>query len=104
MPDSPEQIICELQQENKNLKKTLKEEGKKLEQKGRDLEQTVEELDLERSLWKSRDGDWDASKGAALHRLEVLDAIIRDGNKLRQATLVDVSKFRHMLERAEMFL
>ena len=76
MPDSPDQMIYTLQQENKNLKKILKKKEKKLQQKGRWLQQTVEKLDLERSLWKSRDGDWDASKGAVLHRLEVLDDII----------------------------
>ena len=58
----------------------------------------------ERSLWKSRDGGWDADKGPALHRLEVLDDIIRDGDKLRPATLADCNKFRYMLERAERFL
>ncbi len=104
MPDSPDQMIYTLQQENKNLKKILKEKEKKLQQKGRELQQTVERLDLERSLWKSRNGDWDASKGAVLHRLEVLDDIIRDGDKLRQATLADGPKFRYMLERAERFL
>ena len=76
MPDSPDQMIYTLQQENKNLKKILKKKEKKLQQKGRGLQQTVGKLDLERSLWKSRDGDWDASKGAVLHRLEVLDDII----------------------------
>ena len=43
MPDSPDQMIYTLQQENKNLKKILKEKEKK-------LQQTVERLDLERSL------------------------------------------------------
>ena len=104
MPDSPDQMIYTLQQENKNLKKILKEKEKKLQQKGRELQQTVEKLDLERSLWKSKDGDWDASKGAVLHRLEVLDDIIRDADKLRQSTLADGPKFRYMLERAERFL
>ena len=153
MPDSPDQMIYTLQQENKNLKKILKEKEKKLQQKGRELqqkgrelqqkgrelqqkgrelqqkgrelqqkgrelqqkgrelqqkgralEQKDRELDLERSLWKSRDGSWDAGKWSALHRLEVLDDIIRDGDKLRQATLADGPKFRYMLERAERFL
>ena len=111
MPDSPDQMIYTLQQENKNLKKILKEKEKKLQQKGRELqqkgralEQKDRELDLERSLWKSRDGSWDAGKWSALHRLEVLDDIIRDGDMLRQATLADGPKFRYMLERAERFL
>ena len=39
-----------------------------------------------------------------LHRLEVLDDIIRDADKLRQSTLADGPKFRYMLERAERFL
>ena len=114
MPDSPDQMIYTLQQENKSLKKILKEKEKKLQQKGRELqqkgrelqqkgrelqqkgralEQKDRELDLERSLWKSRDGSWDAGKWSALHRLEVLDDIIRDGDKLRQATLADGPKF-----------
>ena len=97
MPDSPDQMIYTLQQENKNLKKILKEKEKK-------LQQTVEKLDLERSLWKSRDGSWDAGKWSALHRLEVLDDIIRDADNLRQSTLADGPKFRYMLERAERFL
>ena len=83
MPDSPDQMIYTLQQENKNLKKILKEKEKKLQQKGRALEQKDRELDLERSLWKSRDGSWDAGKWSALHRLEVLDDIIRDADNLR---------------------
>ena len=76
MPDSPDQMIYTLQQENKNLKKILREKEKKLQQKGRELqqkgrelqqkgralEQKDRELDLERSLWKSRDGSWDAGK------------------------------------------
>ena len=41
MPDSPDQFIRKLQQENKNLKKILKQKDKKLERKD-------EELNLER--------------------------------------------------------
>ena len=58
----------------------------------------------ELSLWKSRDDGWDAGKGPALHRMEVPDDIIHDGDKLRPATLADCNKFRYMLERAERFL
>ena len=36
--------------------------------------------------------------------MEVLDDIIRDGDKLRPAMLADGDKFRYMLERAERFL
>ena len=36
MPDSPDQMIYTLQQENKSLKKILKEKEKKLQQKGRE--------------------------------------------------------------------
>ena len=122
MPDSPDQIIYKLQQENKSLKNILKQKDKKLEQKDKKLEQENkslkkilnqkdkkleqkdEELNLERGLWKSRDGGWNPGKGPALHRLEVLDDIIRDGDKLRQATLTDGEQFRYMLERAEVFL
>ena len=58
----------------------------------------------ERGLWKSRGDGWDAGKGPTLHQLEVLDDIIRDGNKLRPATPADGDKFRYRLERAERFL
>ena len=65
MPDSPDQIIRKLQQENKNLQKILKQKDKKLEQrdenlqkilkqKDKKLEQKDEELNLERQLWNSR--------------------------------------------------
>ena len=47
LPDSSDQTIRRLQQENKKLKKTLGQKGKELEQKN-------EELDLERGLWKTR--------------------------------------------------
>ena len=72
MPDSPDQIIRKLQQENKNLKKILKQKDEKLEQKDekleqkdenlkkilkqkdKKLEQKDEELNLERRLWKQQ--------------------------------------------------
>ena len=104
MPDSPDQIIRKLEQENKSLKKILNQKDKKLEQKDKKLEQKDGELNLERGLWKSRDDGWNPGKGPALHRLEVLDDIIRDGDKLRQATLADGEQFRYMLERAKVFL
>ena len=90
MPDSPDQIIYKLQQENKSLKNILKQKDKKLEQKDKKLEQENKslknilkqkdkkleqkdrELDLERGLWKSRDDGWNPGKGPALHLLEVL--------------------------------
>ena len=160
MPDSPDQIIRKLEQENKSLKKILNQKDKKLEQKDKKLEQKDKkleqkdkkleqkdkkleqkdkkleqkdkkleqkdkkleqkdkkleqkdkkleqkdgELNLERGLWKSRDDGWNPGKEPALHRLEVLDDIIRDGDKLRQATLADGEQFRYMLERAKVFL
>ena len=115
MPDSPDQIIYKLQQENKRLKNILKQKDKKLEQenkslknilkqKDKKLEQKDRELGLERGLWKSRDDGWNPGKGPALHLLEVLDDIIRDGDKLRHATLADGEQFRYMLERAKVFL
>ena len=61
MPDSSDQTIRRLQQENKKLKKTL--------------EQKSEELDLERGLWKTRHDiniPVDADRAALLHRLETL--------------------------------
>ena len=46
MPDSPDQIIRKLQQENNKIKKTLKQKDK--------------ELSLERRLWSSREAGWDS--------------------------------------------
>ena len=69
MPDSPDQIIRKLQQENKNLKKILKQKDEKPEQKG-------EELNLERRLWNSREAGWDSGASVDLHRIEVLDGAI----------------------------
>ena len=64
MPDSSDQIICKLQQENKKLKKPLKQKG--------------EELNLERRLRNSRETGWSPSTGADLHRIEVFDGSISD--------------------------
>ena len=74
MPDSPDQIIRKLQQENKNLKKILKQKDKKLEQKD-------EELNLERLLWNSREADWDSGASVDLYRIEVSDGVISDGSQ-----------------------
>ena len=132
MPDSPDQIMHRLEQENRSLKNILKQKDKKLEQKDKKLEQKDKkleqkdkkleqkdkkleqkdkkleqkdrELGLERGLWKSRNDGWNPGKGPALHLLEVLDGIIRDGDKLRHATLADGEQFRYMLERAKVFL
>ena len=92
MPDSPDQIIRKLQQENENLKKILKQKDKKLEQKD-------EELNLERRLWSSREAGWDPSTGADLHRIEVFDGIISDEFSLHSATLRSREEFRYILER-----
>ncbi len=99
MPDSPDQIIHRLEQENKNLKKILNQKDKKLEQKD-------EELSLERSLWKRRDGalSKDADKSAMLHRIEVFDEIIGSKTKLYRATLKDKEKFQFMLAYAKEFM
>ena len=97
MPDSPDQIMHRLEQENRSLKNILKQKDKKLEQKDR-------ELGLEHGLWKSRNDGWNPGKGPALHLLEVLDGIIRDGDKLRHVTLAGGEQFRYMLERAKVFL
>ena len=99
MPDSPDQIIHRLEQENRSLKKILNQKDKKLEQKDK-------ELNLERSLWKSRDGalSRDADKSAMLHRIEVFDGIIRNKAKLHHVTLADKEKFQYMLERTRLFL
>ena len=61
-------------------------------------------MGLERGLWKSRNDGWNPGKGPVLHLLEVLDGIIRDGDKLRHITLADGEQFRYMLERAKVFL
>ena len=81
MPDSPDQIIRKLQQENKNLQKILKQKDKKLEQKD-------EELNLERQLWNSRESGWDPSTSTDLHRIEVFDGVISDESSLHSATPV----------------
>ena len=80
MPDSPDQFIRKLQQENKNLKKILKQKDKKLEQKD-------EELNLEHLLWNSREADWDSGASVDLHRIEVFDGITSDESSLHSATL-----------------
>ena len=92
MPDSPDQIIRKLQQENKNLKKILKQKDKKLEQKD-------EELNLERQLWNSRESGWDPSTSTDLHRIEVFDGVISDESSLHSATLYSREEFRYILER-----
>ena len=78
MPDSPDQIIRNLQQENKNLKNTL---------------------DLERRLWNSRESGWDSNTSTDLHRIEVFDGIISDKSSLHSATLCSREEFQHILER-----
>ena len=92
MPDSPDQIIRKLQQENKNLKKILKQKDKKLEQKD-------EELNLERRLWNSREAGWDSGASVDLHRIEVFDGVISDESSLHSATLCSREEFRYILER-----
>ncbi len=110
-----EQKDKKLEQKDKTLKNILKQKDKKLEQKDKTLknilkqkdkklEQKDRELGLERGLWKSRNDGWNPGKGPALHLLEVLDGIIRDGDKLRHVTLADGEQFRYMLERAKVFL
>ena len=89
-----------LLKENKALKKARRALEAQIAFKESENQRLKHALAGELSLWKSRD----AGKGTALHRLEVFDDIIRDGDKLRPATLADCSKFRYMLERAERFL
>ena len=89
MPDSHDQIIYKLQQENKKLKKTLKQKD--------------EELNLERRLWNSRESGWDSGAGADLHRIEVFDGVISDESSLHSATLCSREEFRYILERAEAY-
>ena len=86
MPDSPDQIICKLQQENKKLKKTLKQKDK--------------ELNRERQLWNNRETGWDPSTSTDLHRIEVFDGVISDESSLHSATLCSREEFRYILERA----
>ena len=86
MPDSPDQIICKLQQENKKLKKTLKQKD--------------EELNRERQLWNNRETGWDPSTSTDLHRIEVFDGVISDESSLHSATLCSREEFRYILERA----
>ena len=74
MPDSPDQIMHRLEQENRSLKNILKQKDKKLEQKDKTLknilkqkdkklEQKDRELGLERGLWKSRNDGWTPARG-----------------------------------------
>ena len=98
-------------EENRALKKANREIAKnrraleaQIAFKDSEIQRLGHALAGKLSLWKSRDDGWDAGKGPALHRLEVLDDIIHDGDKLRPATLADCNKFRYMLERAERFL
>ena len=97
MPDSPDQIIRKLQQENKNLKKILKQKDKKLEQKDENLKKILkqkdEELNLERQLWNSRESGWDPSTSTDLHRIEVFDGVISDESSLHSATLCSREEF-----------
>ena len=86
MPDSPDQIIRKLQQENNKPKKTLKQKDK--------------ELILERHLWSSRESGWDPSDGTDLHRIEVFDGVISDESSLHSATLCSREEFQYVLERA----
>ena len=86
MPDSPDQIIRKLQQENKNLKKILKQKDEKLEQKD-------EGLNRERRLWNSRESGWDPSTSTDLHRIEVFDGIISGESSLHSATLCSREEF-----------
>ena len=86
MPDSPDQIICKLQQENKKLKKTLKQKD--------------EELNRERQLWNNRETGWDPSTSTGLHRIEVFDGVISDESSLHSATLCGREEFRYILEQA----
>ena len=92
MPDSPDQIIRRLEQENKNLKKSLNQKDG--------------ELNLERGLWKSRDGasGKDADVNGMLHRIEVFDEIIGSKIKIYRATLKDGEKFQFILERAKEYM
>ena len=101
MPDSPDQIIRKLQQENKNLKKILKQKDKKLEQKDENLKKILkqkdEELNLERQLWNSRESGWDPSTSTDLHRIEVFDGVISDES--RHSATCSREEFRYILER-----
>jgi hypothetical protein len=99
MPDSPDQIIRKLQQENRNLKKILKQKDKKLEQENKKLEQKDEELNHERQLWNSRESGWDPSTSTDLHRIEVFDGVISDESSLHSTTLCSREEFRYTLER-----
>ena len=82
MPDSSDQIICKLQQENKKLKKTLKQKD--------------EELNRERQMWNNRETGWDPSTSTDLHRIEVFDGVISDESSLHSATLCSREEFRYI--------
>ena len=86
MPDSPDQITYKLQQENKKLKKTLKQKD--------------EELNLERRLWNSREAGWDSGASVDLHRIEVFNGVISDESSLHSATLCSREELQYILEQA----
>ena len=60
----------------------------------------------EQSLWRTRDGSESGAAGepALLHRVEVLDEIIRVGKNLHDATLKCREQFQYMLDRAEAWI
>ena len=55
MPDSPDQIMHRLEQENRSLKNILKQKDKKLEQKDKKLEQKDKKLEQKDKKLEQKD-------------------------------------------------
>ena len=86
------QKTSDLQKENKALRDMIKRQDAAARH--------------EQSLWRTRDGSESGAAGepALLHRVEVLDEIIRVGKNLHDATLKCREQFQYMLDRAEAWI
>ena len=74
------------ERENARFSKSMKRKDKELERNYKELERKDKELNLERSLWNSRNADWDSCASTDLHRIEVFDSVISDESSLHFTT------------------
>ena len=86
------QKTSDLQKENKALRDMIKRQDAAARH--------------EQSLWRTRDGSESGAAGepALLHRVEVLDEIIRVGKNLHDAALKCREQFQYVLDRAEAWI
>ena len=93
------QETSDLQKENKVLRDMIKRQDA-------DIKRQDAAARHEQSLWRTRDGSESGAAGepALLHRVEVLDEIIRVGKNLHDATLKRREQFQYMLDRAEAWI